>query len=68
MGKQERTLVTRKPDLNGLMNADVDDEQAKADLLSLAFELLGKYAICTRALKGSLSCSNLFYPFWNVLK
>ena len=43
-GKARKKLVMRKPDFNTLMSAEADDEQAKADLLSLTFELLGKFA------------------------
>ena len=44
--KARKTLVVRKAELMSLMTADVndDDEQAKADLLLLAFHLLGQFA------------------------
>lgn len=64
-GKARKKIVARKLDLNGLMNAEVEDEQAKTDLLSLAFELLGKYADLYKGFEGFIE---LFDPILSILK
>jgi len=64
-GKARKKVDTRKPDLFGLMNAEVEDEQAKTDLLSLAFELLGKYADLYKGIEGFIE---LFEPILCILE
>jgi nucleolar protein 14 len=64
-GKASKELVTRKPQLINLMNAEADDEQAKADLLSLAFELLGRYADIYKGIEGFVE---LFEPILTILE
>ncbi len=63
--KARKTLVARKANLTGLLSADDSDEQAKADLLSLAFSLLGKYADLYKALDGFIE---LYEPALSLLE
>lgn len=64
-GKTRKALITRKPDLNGLMNADMDDDQAKVDLLSVTFDLLDKYADLYKGIAGFIE---LFEPILSILE
>ncbi|KJA29642.1 hypothetical protein HYPSUDRAFT_31595 [Hypholoma sublateritium FD-334 SS-4] len=63
--KARKSLVERKANLTGLLSADDSDEQAKADLLSLAFSLLGKYADLYKALDGFIE---LYAPALSLLE
>lgn len=63
--KARKSLVERKANLIGLLSADDSDEQAKADLLSLAFGLLGKYADLYKALDGFVE---LYEPALSLLE
>ncbi|KAF9534593.1 nucleolar protein 14 [Crepidotus variabilis] len=61
----KKKLVSRKPNLSDLIAADEQDEQAKADLLSLSLQLLAKYADMYKGLDGFL---DLFSPIAEVLR
>lgn len=63
--KARKRLVTRKPDLNTLLSAEADDEQAKADLLSLTFELLGKFADMYKGVEGFIES---FEPILTIVE
>ncbi|CAA7258546.1 unnamed protein product [Cyclocybe aegerita] len=62
--KAIKYLVSRKAELSSLMNADDDDEQAKADLLSLSFDLLGLYADLYKGIEGFIE---LYEPILAIL-
>lgn len=63
--KARKSLVERKANLSVLMAADDGNEQAKADLLSLAFSLLGQYADLYKALDGFIE---LYEPALLILE
>jgi len=63
--KRTKALVSRKPNLSDLMSAEVDDEQGKADLLSLAFNLLGKFSELYKGIEGFIE---LYEPILSVLE
>ena len=50
--KARKSLVVRKAEIINLMTANDDDEQAKADLLLLAFHLIGQFANLYKAIDG----------------
>jgi len=56
--KARKSLVAQKANLLYLMGADDDDEQAKADLLSLSFDLLGQYADLYKGVEGFIELYN----------
>jgi nucleolar protein 14 len=63
--KARKSLVAQKADMTRLMTSDDADEQAKADLLSLAFNLLGQYADLYKALDGFIE---LYEPALSLLE
>jgi len=63
--KAKKTLVSRMPNLSDLISAEVDNEQGKADLLSLAFDLLGKFAELYKGIEGFVE---LYEPILSVLE
>lgn len=63
--KERKSLIVRKAELSNLIKAKDDDGQAKADLLSLAFELLAKYADLYKSLEGFIE---LFDPVLTILE
>jgi nucleolar protein 14 len=62
--KARKSLVVRKAELLNLMTADNDDEQAKSDLLLLAFHLLGEFADLYKAIDGFVE---LYEPIISIL-
>lgn len=62
--KARKTLIVRKAELMSLMTADDDDEQAKSDLLLLAFHLLGQFADLYKAIDGFVE---LYEPIIAIL-
>jgi nucleolar protein 14 len=63
--KARKSLVVRKAELLSLLTADDENEQAKSDLLSLAFHLLGQFADLHRAIDGFIE---LYEPVLAVLE
>ncbi|KIM46535.1 hypothetical protein M413DRAFT_441625 [Hebeloma cylindrosporum] len=62
--KARKSLVIRKAELISLMTADADDEQAKSDLLLLAFHLMGQFADLYKAIDGFIE---LYEPVVSIL-
>ncbi len=63
--RKRKSLVFCKAELSSLMTAKDDDEQAKADLLGLAFEMLAKYADLYKSIEGFIE---LFDPVLSILE
>lgn len=63
--KSRKSLVVEKANLSELLGADDSNEQAKANLLSLAFELLGQFAELYKGLEGFIE---LYEPVLIVLE
>lgn len=63
--KARKTLSSQRPDFAGLMQAEDSDEQAKADLVALALDLLDKYADLYKGVEGFIE---LYEPVLEVLQ
>ncbi|KAF8076762.1 nucleolar protein 14 [Lyophyllum atratum] len=63
--KARSKIAPQKANLSALLSMDRPTEQAKADLLSLAFNLLGKYAEMYKGLEGFIELCD---PILDVLK
>ncbi|TEB37087.1 Nop14-like protein [Coprinellus micaceus] len=65
MAKSKKTADAQPPNLPELLEAESNDEQAKADLLGLALNLLGRFADFYKGLDGFIE---LFSPAQSVVQ
>lgn len=63
--KARKIISLQKPDFGRLMQAEDSDEQAKADLLTLALNLLGKFADLYKGIDGFI---DLYEPVLDILQ
>ncbi|KAF8914317.1 nucleolar protein 14 [Gymnopilus junonius] len=63
--KAKKNLIVQKAKLMELIGADNTNEQAKADLLSLAFDLLGQFSDLYKGIEGFIE---LYEPILEILE